>query len=444
MRVSIAKLFLAALVGTCSTSPIRAADLAAGVAAVDLTPPVEMKAALGGYGARLSRPAEGVRDPIFAKALVIADDTRKFAIVTADILAFPPPIKPAVVKRLADAGVACDELMLLPSHSHTSIDMSAINPGNVFGIPQIGIYQSELYQMVVERLVDVIQRARNELQPVAVGSSSVKLDGWNRNRRQDGGPTDPSLTVTRIDTLVGRPLVVFVHFAAHPTFMGAEHMQFSGGWPGHLQRQLETLVGGGAVVMYANGAQGDVSPVGRPDSGPSRWDVAEAFGQQLADEARKVWLATSPRSDVPFDFRAHTINLPERAWHGDFMETGGKEYSLTERLLARMLPQMFPPQIDVVSLRLGELLIVGVPGEMTTRLGMQVKDEAAAITGAEYAVVGGLADAWISYILSEEEYRSGGYEASVSFYGPTLGETVVAGVLEGVKQLTADRETASN
>jgi len=61
--------------------------------------------------------------------------------VTVDILAFPSPIKPAILKRLTDAGWTPDQIMLLPSHSHTSIDMSAINPKNVFGVPQIGIYQ---------------------------------------------------------------------------------------------------------------------------------------------------------------------------------------------------------------------------------------------------------------------------------------------------------------
>ncbi len=432
MRIATSTALLAALVGALFVPPARAVELAAGMATVDLTPPAEMKAALGGYGDRMSRPAEGVHDPIFAKALVVSDGSRRFALVTADVLAFPPPIKPALVKRLAEAGVACDQLMLLPSHSHTSIDMSAINPGNVFGIPQIGVYQPELFEMVLERLVDVVRRAGSELQPVAMGTSSLEIDGWNRNRRKSGGPTDPTLTVTRIDTPEGEPLVALVHFTAHPTFMGAEHMQFSAGWPGHLQRRLESLIGRDAVVMYANGAQGDVSPVARPDSGPSRWDVAEAYGEQLALEAQKVWQDTTPRRDVVFGFHAQTIELPERVWHGDFMETGGKEYSLSEKLLAKMLPLMFPAQTDVVSLRLNELLIVGVPGELTARLGQRIKNEAAAITGAKHVVVGGLADAWISYILTENEYRSGGYEASVSFYGPTLGETVVTGVLKGV------------
>ena len=57
----------------------RAAELKAGVARVDLTPPLELKAPLGGYGERMNRPAEGLHDRIFAKALVISDGQQKFA-----------------------------------------------------------------------------------------------------------------------------------------------------------------------------------------------------------------------------------------------------------------------------------------------------------------------------------------------------------------------------
>ena len=80
---------------------------------------------------------------------------------------------------------------------------------------------------------------------------------------------------------------------------------------------------------------------------------------------------------------------------------------------------------------------------MAVDLGLEVKAEAARITGAKHATVGGLADAWISYILSEEAYRRGGYEASVSFYGPTLGRTIVTGALEGTKPLRSSGGTPS-
>jgi hypothetical protein len=425
------------------TAAAWAAALEAGVARIDLTPPATLKAPLSGYGERMNRPAEGVHDRLFAKALVISDGAKRFVLITADTGGFPPPIKPAIVERLSQSGWTADQMMLLPSHTHAGISMSAINPNNVFGVPQIGIYDPKLFEHVVDALARVIQDAERQLVPVAVGTSSRQLAGWSRNRRHDGGPTDPELTVTRIDTVDGRPLAVLLNFTAHPTFMTAEHMFFSGGWPGHAQRTLEALIGDGVTAMYHNGAEGDQSPSARPDSGPSRWEMAERFGRELGIEAGNLWESIAPQRDAAFDYHAQTIELPDRTWHPDFMQTGGREYGLSEELLAKALPRLVPGRAKSVSLRLGELVIAGVPGEITAELGLVIKAEAARITGAAHPVIGGLADQWISYILSEEEYRQGGYEASVSFYGPTLGKTITAGVLEGVKRLTSSGETAS-
>jgi hypothetical protein len=432
--IAICCVTTAALCGSWSgwIDRASAAELKAGVARVDLTPPLELHAPLGGYGERMNRPAEGVHDRIFAKALVLAEGDRKFALVTADIVGFPPPVKPALVERLG-GGWTKDRLMLLASHSHTSIEMNAINPQNTFQIPQIGIHSPRVYEFVMERLAQVVQVAEQHLVPVAIGTSSVSLEGWNRNRR-GGTVIDKDLTVTRVDTLAGKPLAVLVNFTAHPTFMSGEDMLFSGDWPGHLQRTLESLIGEGATAMYYNGAEGDQSPVGRPDAGTSRWERAERYGRDLGIVAWRQWRETKTATDVPFAWHLHTIALPERAWHPDFMKTGGAEYGLNEKLLAEMLPAMFPAEVDSVSLRLGDLLVIGIPGEMAASLGMKIKSEAAKITGAKHPAIGGLADAWISYMLPPEEYRRGGYESSVSFYGETLGDTMVAGAIAGVAE----------
>jgi neutral ceramidase len=411
-----------------------ASELKAGVARVDLTPPLELNAPLGGYGERMNRPAEGVHDRIFAKALVLTDGKQKFALVTVDIVGFPPSLKPTLVGRLAGDGWTKEQIMLLASHSHTSIEMNAINPANTFQVPQIGIYNPRLLDFVMERLVQVVHDAQRQLVPVSVGTSSISIEGWNRNRR--GGPlTDKELTVTRLDTTGGKPLVVLVNFTAHPTFMNGEDMLFSGDWPGHLQRTLESLIGQGVTCMYYNGAEGDQAPIGRPDAGNSRWERAERYGRDLGIVAWKQWQQTQVMPNAAFAYHLHAIPLPERTWHPDFMKTGGAEYGLSEKLFKEMLPVMFPSQAESISLRLGDLLIVGIPGEMAASLGLKIKSEAGRTSGASHPVIGGLADAWISYMLPAEEYRRGGYESSVSFYGETLGDTIVSGALAGVGEL---------
>ena len=44
--------------------------------------------------------------------------------------------------------------------------------------------------------------------------------------------------------------------------------------------------------------------------------------------------------------------------------------------LLQMLPRLFPTKAESICLRLGDLLIVGIPGEMTASLGLAVKAQA--------------------------------------------------------------------
>jgi len=404
-----------------------ASTLRGGVARIDLTPPLEMKAALGGYGARMSKPAAGVHDALWAKALVLAEEQRKFAVVTADVLAFPPGFKAAVMERLPTNDWSADQVLLLASHSHTSIDMMALHPGNVFGIPQAGIFQRELFERTAGELAKVIQDAQKELVPISAASSKISVADRNRNRRH-GGPThDTGLIVTRIDMASGRPLAVLVNWTAHPTFMDAEDMLFSGDWPGHLQRTLEALIGQGVTAMFYNGAEGDQSPV--PPDCSSRWERAERYGREMGIVAWRVWEKIQPREVRVFEYHTETIILPRRQPHPDFMKTGGAEYGLSEPMMKEFLDRLVPAQTHSTCLRLGDLVILGTPGEMAAQLGLEVKTKVEQITGASCVAVGGLADEWVSYILPAEEYRKGGYEASMSFYGETLGTTLADGII---------------
>lgn len=410
-----------------------AADLRAGVARVDLTPPMELKATLGGYGARMSKPAAGVHDRVFAKAVVLSDGSQRFALVTADVLAFPPGFKEAVVEALRGAGWKSERLLLLPSHSHTSIDMSALHPKNVLGIPQIGSFHKKLFELSVARLAQVVTDAGKDLSAVSVGTRSVALEGWNRNRRGNKS-SDPELTVTRIDNAKGDPLAVLVNWSAHPTFMGPEDMMFSGDFPGQVQRTVEALIGRGVTVMFYNGAQGDQSPVARPDSG-GNWEKAERYGRELGILVWREWEKVRPTPAPTLACSFEEIPLPPHAWHGAFMKTGGAEYGLSEALAGTMLALLFPTKTHSTSVRVGDLLIVGVPGEMIAELGISVKSRVRAATGVPHVVVGGLADEWVSYILSAEQYRKGGYEASVSFYGEQLGQVIADGAVRGASRL---------
>lgn len=402
------------------TEPVRA-----GAARIELTPPMEMKAALGGYGARMSRAAEGVHDAVWAKVLVVQGGGRRLALVTADVLAFPPKLKRVVVDRLAAEGWEAEQILLLPSHTHASIDMMALHPDNTFGIPQVGIFQGELLDWVTARIAQAIREASQRLAPAVAGTAVLAVAERNRNRR-GGGAVDRDLTVTRIDAVDGRPIAVMVNWTAHPTFMDAEDMLFSGGWPGHLQRTLEALIGHDVVGLFYNGAEGDQSPIPPPHA-RSQWERAERYGRELGIAAWRTYEQITPKPVSAFEVSVATVALPKGSWHPDFLKTGGAEYGLNEAMMQGFVDRLLPRETHCTGFRFGDLLLVGVPGEMSAELGLELKARLRQADPEAVVTIGGLADEWISYILSAAEYRRGGYEASMSYYGEQLGMMIVEG-----------------
>ncbi len=427
----IRKFLLYVFIYIFQANVVFAGTVKANVAVIQLTPPLEMGYTLGGYGARMSKPAEGIHDDIRAKALVLDDGNKKYAIVTLDILGLPPNVKPRVIEMLNKKEWTEENILFLPSHSHTSLEMFALNDKNIFDMAPIGIYQPLLLDYVVESLADLINSADQDLQPVKIGTSGKPVSGLNRNRR--GNPhVDNYLTVTRIDHLNGQPLSVMVNWTAHPTIMDEHDMLVSGGWPGYLQRELEAWIGQDVVAMYYNGAEGDQSVIA--SGAGSHYEKAEIYGREIAIEVKNIYQDIQPLEDAEFEYNYRVIQLPERKAHPDFMKTGGREYGLDEQKIQALLDQVFPEQTSVGACRLGELLIIGAPGEMIAELGLGIKDKLKE-HGIKYPVIGGLANQWISYILSEEEYDKGGYEASVSFYGKELGNVMVKAMLDTAKPL---------
>ena len=397
----------------------------ASVARVDLTPPLEMKFALGGYGERMNKPAIGIHDKIWAKAVALKKGDKKYMIITLDVLGLPPNVKPQLLKALSEKGWDKKNMLLLPSHSHASLEMAALNDKNNLNSPQIGIFHPELLNFVIGKLSKLIIEVDKNYQEVKIGTNSILVEGMNRNRRGDPD-IDKELTVTRIDAKKGEPIAVLVNWTAHPTFMGEKDMMVSGGWPGYLQRGLEKKIGKGVTALYFNGAEGDQSPIGI--GGKSHYEKAEKYGEEMSDKAFQVYKSIKPDSKVIFDYNYLKINLPERKVHPSFMETGGAEYNLTPEALNAVLHVMAPENTGIASVRIGDLLLIGAPGELAAGLGLQIKNKLKE-KGIKHPVIGGFANEWISYILSADQYNNGaGYESSVSFYGEGLGDVIVKGM----------------
>ncbi len=407
-------------------------NLTAHVASIDITPPIEMKYTLGGYGERMNKPATAIHDHIWAKALVVKKDKRKYAIITLDILGLPTNVKSDLIQRISGLGWTMENVMLLPSHSHGSLEMAALNSKNLLNSPQLGLFQPELLAFLLDKLEALVKAADQNYQLVKIGTACQILEGLNRNRRKDPD-VDKEMTVTRIDLNDGKPLAILVNWTAHPTFLGGQDMQVSAEWPGYLQSEIQNLIGNGVTAMYYNGAEGDQSPI--LDSSQDGYEKIQIYGKKIAAKAFEIYQEIKPNPVKDFSSTYNTITLPEHAAHPSFMKTGGEEYGLDENTVKIVMDMLGPKEVGMGAVKIGDLIIAGIPGELTAELGLQVKNSLKN-SGSKYVTIGGLANEWISYILTRDQYIHGeGYESSVSFYGPGLGELISTEAIKTSKPL---------
>ncbi len=410
-----------------------ASPLEAGVGVANITPDTEkFKVPLGGYGERMNKPATSIHDYTMAKALILRQGDKKFALVTLDLLGIPRSLRDQVLARIKDTGISSDNLMLAASHTHASVEMNALNSANTFAIPQIGIFDQKLLDFTADQIAAAIKDANKKFVPIKVGTGSTKVEGLNRNRR--GDPTvDPELAVTRIDTIDDKPLVVFVNFTAHPTYVNEKIMEVSAEWPGYLQREVEAFVDG-AVCMYSNGAEGDTAPTG--GRGPSAFARCEDHGRKLAVSVLKVLPTIKTSADVPFAYSMTTLKLPPRTPPPALMQEAGVEYGLNPEMIKGFVNVMCPESSYLGAFRLGDLIGVSIPGELFSKLGLEIRNSLRD-AGAVEPIIVGLGNEWISYIMPPEEFTQGGYEPGVSFYGDQLGPKVVEQAIAAGKKILA-------
>jgi neutral ceramidase len=89
--------------------------------------------------------------------------------------------------------------------------------------------------------------------------------------------------------------------------------------------------------------------------------------------------------------------------------------------MGEMCPIMSPNVLPVQLLRLGNLVLVAVPFEMTTMAGRRLREtvrERLAPVGVEHVVIAGLSNAYSGYLTTREEYAKQDYEGASTHFGP--------------------------
>lgn len=102
----------------------------------------------------------------------------------------------------------------------------------------------------------------------------------------------------------------------------------------------------------------------------------------------------------------------------------------------------FPTAVPLSALRVGGQVVVTIPGEMSEQMGRRLRGavlRAAGDSGIRRVVVSGLANDFIQYLTTPEEYGRQHYEGGTTLFGPASGVFVQERLSQLVRRLVAGR-----
>lgn len=431
-----------------------AAQLQAGVAEIDVTPPVGTRQ--GGFGSR-DHGAVGIHDPLRAKALALSDGGTTLVLVTCDIISLPYAFTDPMFERMTQVtSLPRGQVMVTCSHTHSG----PLTRG-VAGFPGT---DDEYLSVLSEKLVSVAKMALDCQEPARLGFARGKVQvGINRREmtpegmklgRNPEGPVAAYVDVMSVRGEDGDLLAAYFSHAAHPVVLGGDNYLISADFPGYAQRAIEAVYPG-ALALFAQGCCGDINA----ERGDGTFDQAQRLGKMLAgaviaclEEAElleELSLSSAAASlDVPLEDPPPVEEATARveALRGDYesARAGGDpiparltrcRLERAERILA-LAEQGATGQterFDLTAFRVGPVGIIGLPGEVFVEYALNID----AASPFEQNFVLAYSNGCISYVPTAEAYPHGGYEvvSAIDYYGtlmlsPASEQVIVDGAAE--------------
>jgi len=451
------------------------AEFRVGVATVDITPRAGLPL-LGNF--RDDYAARGTHDPLLAKALVFADSRGAQAAVLALDLCMLDRQNVACIRRQIDEAcdVPPDAVLVHATHTHSG---PATNDRYLLGYKGFDECRGEI-EALLARAASAVAEAQRNLAPatLALGQAREERVAFNRRlRRHDGttqmnwealapgfdatqvagawGPTDPQLQCLTIER-DGSPAAALVNFGLHPAILAGDNWLYSADYPGYLAEGLGRTLGSAFTSVFLNGPCGNVNHVDYRDAQQGRgYVMTQRVGYMLAAAAAEAIRTRKPLGGDRVAVSREMVELPriqideaDRARCAQIVEEarrhpdrglvdGLPEAFFAERKLAMHRVQTQPDLVEVMAIRIGDLAIVGLPGENFAESGLAIK----AASPLAATLVVGLANDSIGYLPTQPAFAQGGYEATIgsTVYQPGAAERLVEAAVRQVEMLNADR-----
>lgn len=466
---------LVLLAGCAAPGASGAPALLAGVAEVDITPPLGTRMA-GYFHERLNT---GTKDPLKAKALVLAQGETRIAMVFCDLNAVPSSVSVPARERASRAtGIPAANISVSATHSHTG----PLYHGEMFRVlnQRLGAQPFDVSAMLTERIAESVAKANAALSPAALSAGSAEERGVSYIRRfllKDGtvrtnpgalnaqivkpmGEIDPEVSILLVEdgrrvtsTSANRVedfhanLAALTVFPLHCDTVGGT--EYSGDYPYFLGRELRARFGEGFVSLFGAGTCGNINHI---DVSTKERRKAEEIGTTLArdilakvPELRPVQADLAMRS-VRVEVPVQRVSAEEvAAARKNVDKIGGKELPALEQVRICTILQLadLPDRwsLEVQAIRVGpDLAIVTLPGEIFVEHGRAIKKA----SPFKRTIVIELANENCAYVPHREAYSQGAYEVINSRLEGGGGEMLVQAALRLLHDLSSAKPSSKD
>ena len=372
----------------------------AGAARVCITPglPCEM----AGYFH--SRIAEGVARDLYASVLVLESEGQCVVVVATDLIAMTDELcMPAFEEASRKHGIPLSSFVACASHTHTGPEVrrgSSI-PCCEHAIGSIAAGIREAVLAALENRFDAVVCVGATHAPgLAHNRLSRCVDGSEIFGRQlagskvigPAGPEDDSVQVLSVYDTDKALRAVAVNFACHPDLSGGGRAKaIDADWPGEMCEYLTRVRGPDVVCLFLQGTAGDINHADHRAPVP-RWlpGGRSCVARGVAGAALYAMEGSEPLAEPTLAGKRRELEIPYyvrdqvlRDLVAELKAKGAAATYFEQNLIRRVEGWPNDGKVDrfgINCLRIGDVALVALPGEIFTGWGLEIKRYSPAAT----------------------------------------------------------------
>ncbi len=367
---------------------------------------------LAGYSMRTEK-STGVLDELKCTALVLEIDGRAVVFCDVEILMLNREIVGDVKARLAaEYGVDPALVTIAAIHTHAAPEIRSDRIKVQEDSAEPGFWM-QYKEFLKETIFATIKRCFDQgFEAAEALYRTVRIEGLYGNRNGLDKPEDKDVTILKFIGEGGSVKAAAVNISCHPTVLSPKNLLVSGDLLGYISRAVKERLGVYPVMIQ--GAAGDMSNRNyRKGNDPPELERTGGgvVAQMFSGGEEYLPLSLSSPTAEPYRYRReYDIDMAEWNERRDTIrqamenETNYDRHKILQSSLFAVERKIASPHItadyNASILRLGDLYICKLPGELFARFGRKIKDA----SPARLTLIWGYADDYAGYMADEGEY----------------------------------------